>query len=110
MFPEYGFRYFFLKNLTINNRKPQTAFYTIYSQKIRLFVPLNKKMAFINPLRDIILTSPLEWDAWDDELRTKANSSDLWAHIDPITNGKKLLERPTKPKASDFIKYIYQSR
>ena len=64
-------------------------------------------MASINPLRDITLMSPLEWDAWDDKLRTKANSNDLWAHIDLITNGKKLLERPTKPKASDFLKYIH---
>ena len=34
-------------------------------------------MASINPLKDIILISPLEWDAWDNEFRTKANSSDL---------------------------------
>ena len=64
-------------------------------------------MALINPLRDITLISPLEWDTWDDKFRTKAKSSDLWAHINPITNGKKLLERPTKPEASDFLKYIY---
>ena len=67
-------------------------------------------MASTNPLRDITLTSPLEWDAWDEELRTKAKSSDLWAHINPIINGKRLLKRPTKPKASDFLKYIHQSR
>ena len=67
-------------------------------------------MALINPLRDVTLTSPLEWDAWDDELRTKAKSSDLWAHINPTTNGKKLLERPIKLEASDFLKYIHQSR
>ena len=67
-------------------------------------------MALINPLRDIILTFLSEWDAWDNELRTKAKSSDLWAHIDPSTDGKKLLERPTKPKALDFSKYIHQSR
>ena len=64
-------------------------------------------MVLINPLRDIILISPSEWDAWDNELRTKANSSDLWVYIDPITDGKKLLERPTKPKALDFLKYIH---
>ena len=64
-------------------------------------------MALINPLRDIILTSLLKWDAWDDEFRTKVNSNNLWAHIDPIINGKKLLERPTKPETSDFLKYIY---
>ena len=67
-------------------------------------------MALINPLRDIILISPLEWDAWDNELKTKAKSNDLWAYIDPITDNKKLLEKPTKPKASDFPKYIHQSR
>ena len=67
-------------------------------------------MALINPLRNITLMSLLEWDAWDDKFRTKANSSDLWAHIDPIINGKKLLERPTKPEVLDFLKYIYQSR
>ena len=67
-------------------------------------------MALINPLRDITLMSPLEWDAWDDKLRTKAKSNDLWAHINPITNSKKLLEKPTKPKVSDFLKYIHQSR
>ena len=66
-------------------------------------------MASINPLRDIILMSPSEWDAWDNELRTKANSNDLWAYVDPTTNGKKLLERPTKLKALDFPKYIHQS-
>ena len=64
-------------------------------------------MALINPLRDIILISPLEWDAWDNELRTKAKSSDLWAYIDPIIDGKKLFKRPTKPEASDFLKYIH---
>ena len=67
-------------------------------------------MALINPLRDIILISPLKWDTWDDKLRTKANNSDLWAHIDPTINGKKFLKKPTKPKALDFPKYIYQSR
>ena len=67
-------------------------------------------MTLINPLRDVTLTSPLEWDAWDEELRTKAKSSDLWAYIDSITDGKKLLERPTKPEVLDFLKYIYQSR
>ena len=64
-------------------------------------------MALTNPLRDIILMSPLEWDAWDNKLRTKANSNDLWAHINPTTNGKKLLERPTKLKVLDFLKYIH---
>ena len=54
--------------------------------------------------------SPLEWDAWDDEFRTKVNSNDLWAYIDLIIDGKKLFERPTKPEVLDFLKYIYQSR
>ena len=67
-------------------------------------------MALTNPLKDITLISPLKWDAWDDELRTKANNSDLWAYIDPIIDGKKLFKRPTKPKTSDFPKYIHQSR
>ena len=67
-------------------------------------------MALINPLRDIILISLLEWDVWDNEFRIKAKSNDLWAHIDPIINGKKFLKRPTKLKASDFPKYIHQSR
>ena len=66
-------------------------------------------MALINPLRDVILTSLLKWDAWDEEFKIKAKSSDLWAYIDPIINGKKLLEKPTKPEALDFPKYIYQS-
>ena len=64
-------------------------------------------MALTNPLRDVTLMSPLKWDAWDKELRIKVKSSDLWTHIDPITDGKKLLERPTKPEVSDFPKYIY---
>ena len=34
-------------------------------------------MVLINPLREIILTSPLEWDAWDNEFRIKVKSSDL---------------------------------
>ena len=34
-------------------------------------------MALINPLKDVILTSPLKWDAWDEDFRTKAKSSDL---------------------------------
>ena len=67
-------------------------------------------MALINPLRDITLTSPLKWDAWDDELKTKVNSNDLWAYINPITNGKKLIKRLTKLETSDFLKYIHQSR
>ena len=81
----------------------------IYNQKHAFITPLNKEMALINPLRDITLMSPLEWDAWDDELKTKANNNNLWAHIDPIINGKKLLKRLTKPKALDFPKYIHQS-
>ena len=64
-------------------------------------------MALINPLRDITLTSPLDWNTWDDKFKTKANSSDLWVYIDPITDGKKLLERPIKLKTLDFPKYIY---
>ena len=67
-------------------------------------------MASINLLRDVTLTSPLEWNAWDNEFRIKAKSSDLWAYIDPIINNKKLLERSIKLKALDFLKYIYQSR
>ena len=64
-------------------------------------------MALINLLKDITLISLLEWDAWDKVLKIKAKSSDLWAHIDPSTNGKKLLERPTKLKVSDFPKHIH---
>ena len=67
-------------------------------------------MALINPLRDITLTFPLKWDAWDDELRIKVKSSDLWAYIDLSIDGKKLLERPIKLEALDFPKYIHQSR
>ena len=54
--------------------------------------------------------SPLEWDAWDEVLKTKAKSNNLWTHIDPSTNSKKLLERPTKPKVSDFPKHIHNNR
>ena len=64
-------------------------------------------MALINPLRDVILMSPLKWDAWNEVLRTKAKSSDLWAHIDPSTDGKKLLERPIKLEVLDFLKHIH---
>ena len=67
-------------------------------------------MALINPLRDIILISPLKWDAWDEEFRTKVKNSHLWIYIDPIINGKKFLERLIKPKVLDFLKYIHQSR
>ena len=34
-------------------------------------------MALINPLKDIILISPLKWDVWDNEFKTKAKSNDL---------------------------------
>ena len=34
-------------------------------------------MTLINPLRDIILMSLLEYDAWDEEIKIKAKSSDL---------------------------------
>ena len=64
-------------------------------------------MVLINPLRDITLISPLKWDAWDDKFKIKVNNNDLWVYIDLIINGKKLLERPTKPKALDFPKYIH---
>ena len=66
-------------------------------------------MALTNPLREITLISPLKWDAWDNEFRTKAKSNNLWAYIDPIINGKKLFKRLTKLKALDFLKYIHQS-
>ena len=64
-------------------------------------------MALINPLRDIILISPLEWDVWDNKFRIKTNNNDLWVYINLIINGKKFFKRPIKPKALDFLKYIY---
>ena len=67
-------------------------------------------MALINPLKNVTLTSLLKWNVWDNKLKTKAKNNDLWAHIDPITNNKKLLKKPTKPKTSDFPKYIHQNR
>ena len=67
------------------------------------------KMALMNPLRHITLISPLKWNTWDEELRTKAKSNDLWAYINPSINGKKLLEKPTKPKVLDFPKHIYHN-
>ena len=67
-------------------------------------------MASINPLRNIILTSPLKWDAWDKVLKTKAKSNDLWGHINLSTDGKKLLKRPIKLEVSDFLKHIHYSR
>ena len=66
-------------------------------------------MALINPLKDITLMSPLEWDAWDNKFKTKVNNNNLWVYIDLIINGKKFLEKPIKPKALDFLKYIHQS-
>ena len=81
----------------------------IYSQKHAFFTPLNKEIALTNPLRNVTLISPLKWDAWDEVLRTKAKSNNLWAYIDPNINGKKLLEKLTKLKRSDFSKHIYQS-
>ena len=70
---------------------------------------LTKEMDLINPLRDVILISLLEWDAWDEVFRIKAKSNDLWTYINPSTDGKKLLEKPTKLEISDFPKYIYHS-
>ena len=64
-------------------------------------------MALINPLKDVTLISLLKWDAWDKEFRTKAKSNDLWAHINPTINGKKILKKLTKPEVLDFLKYIY---
>ena len=66
-------------------------------------------MALINLLRDVVLISFLEWDAWDEVFRTKAKSNDLWGYIDLSINGKKLLERPIKLEVSDFLKHIYNS-
>ena len=74
------------------------------------FSPLSKEMALINPLRDVILISPLDWDAWDKILKTKAKSNNLWGYIDPSINGKKLLEKPIKLKVLNFPKYIHHSR
>ena len=67
-------------------------------------------MALINPLRDIILMSLLEWDAWDEVFRIKAKSSNLWAYINPNIDGKKLFERSIQLEVLDFLKYIYHSR
>ena len=67
-------------------------------------------MALINPLRNITLMSLLKWDAWDNKLRTKVKSNNLWAYIDLSIDSKKLLERPTKLRTLDFPKYIHQSR
>ena len=74
------------------------------------YVTLNKEMALINPLKDVMLISPLKWNAWDEVLRIKAKSSDLWGHINPSIEGRRLLERPTKPEVLDFPKYIHSSR
>ena len=72
-------------------------------------VLLTKEIALINPLRDVTLISPSKWDAWDKVLKTKAKSNNLWAHIDPSINNKKLLEKPIKPKVLDFPKHVYNS-
>ena len=67
-------------------------------------------MALINLLRNIVLISSLKWDVWDEVLKTKAKSNDLWRHIDPSINGKRLLEKPIKLEVSDFPKHFYNNR
>ena len=67
-------------------------------------------MASSDPIREVALTSPSDWDAWDEMFRTKAQINDLWAHIDPSTDGEELLRKPIKPKVSNFPKYTQNSR
>ena len=67
-------------------------------------------MASTNLPGDVTLTSPSEWDTWDEVFRTKAQINDLWEHIDPSTDGEELLRKPIKPRVSDFPKHIQNSR
>ena len=53
----------------------------------------------------IILISPLDWEIWDEVFKYKAKVNDLWAYIDPNTDGEKLIGKPVMPEKSDFIKY-----
>ena len=48
------------------------------------------------------LTSPMQWEAWDAEFRTKAIDMALWDYIDPLQEGHGLLTRPTEPQFQDF--------
>ena len=77
MFIKCDFKYFSLKNLIINNQKPQTINYTNYNQKYVFFTPSNKKITLTNPLKDITLIFPLKWDAWDKEFKIKIKSNNL---------------------------------
>ena len=54
---------------------------------------------------EIVLTSPSDWESWDEVFRYKAKVNDLWAYIDPSTDGEKLIGKPAMPEESDFIKY-----
>ena len=62
-------------------------------------------MAPSDPMKEVVLISPSDWDVWDEMFRTKAQINNLWAHIDPNTDREKLLRKPIKPKVSDFSKY-----
>ena len=59
----------------------------------------------MSPNTEIALISFSDWEAWDKIFRTKVKISDLWAYIDPIIDGEKLIEKPLKPKVLNFLRY-----
>ena len=56
--------------------------------------------------KNIILTTPEDWEPWLTQLREFSNH-EIWPHIDPETeflpeDTQELLDEPTEPKASDI--------
>ena len=51
------------------------------------------------------LTCPKDWEDWHKDFKIQAQTSDLWSHIDPTTDGEPLLEKPKRPQFSDYKKH-----
>ena len=62
-------------------------------------------MASNNPVKEVVLTSPLDWDIQDEIFKIKAQINDLQAYINLNINREKLFKKPIKSKLLDFPKY-----
>ena len=71
----------------------------------KTFINTLKKKIKILSSTEIILTSPSDWEIWNEVFKYKAKVNNLWAYIDPNTDGEKLIGKPVMPEESDFMKY-----
>ena len=62
-------------------------------------------MATSQSTEKITLNGPDDWEVWSTQFKAKAVASELWALIDPETEGRpSFTKKPVPPKVEDYDK------